>query len=222
MVPVEKIVSLYPHSRNVKEALAMLENMCKQLRKHIYTAHMQWNVHVQARENLNYETFISIEDYQMNMEVMYSENPTSLAYSANKLTVAMCPICIEFKAADGTIAKGAITFLSEDKEHSHQQIQQFEHRMFEIVCEKLHRPLNHWIRYSDGCGAQFKSGYVVADMLRATENYQVKSVSFNYFEFHEGKNCSDSIGSIVKCSFTRGMLKSQQAVCNIDDILAVI
>ena len=59
--------------------------------------------------------------------------------------------------------------------------------MFEIVCEKLHRPLNHWIRYSDGCGAQFKSGYVVADMLRATENYQVKSVSFNYFESHEGK-----------------------------------
>ena len=59
-------------------------------------------------------------------------------------------------------------------------------------------------------------------MLHATENYQVKSVSFNYFKSHEGKSCSDSIGSIVKCSFTRGMLKSQQAVCNIDDILAVI
>ena len=60
----------------------------------------------------------------------------------------MYPICLEFKAADGTIAKGAITFLSEDKEHSHQQIQQFEHRMFEIVRKKLHCPLNHWIRYS--------------------------------------------------------------------------
>ena len=94
--------------------------------------------------------------------------------------------------------------------------------MFEIICEKLHHPLNHWIHYSDGRGTQFKSGYVVADMLHATENYQVKSVSFNYFESHEGKSCSDSIGSIVKCLFTRGMLKSQQAVSNIDDILAVI
>ena len=55
----------------------------------------------------------------MNMKVMYGENPTSLAYSATKMTVAMYPICIEFKAGDGTIAKGAITFLSEDKEHSH-------------------------------------------------------------------------------------------------------
>ena len=40
------------------------------------------------------------------MEVMYGENPTSLAYWANKLTVAMYPICIEFNAADGTIAIG--------------------------------------------------------------------------------------------------------------------
>ena len=87
MVPVEKMVSLYPHFCNVKEALAMLENMCKQLRKHIYTAHMQWNAHIQQ---------------------------------INKLTVAMYPTCIEFKAADGRIAKGVKTFLSEDKEYSHQ------------------------------------------------------------------------------------------------------
>ena len=40
---------------------------------------------------------------------MSGENPTSLAYSANKLTVAVYPICIEFKAADRTIAKGAIS-----------------------------------------------------------------------------------------------------------------
>ena len=58
----------------------------------------------------------------MIMEVMYNENPTSLVYSENKLTVTMYPVCIEVKAADETIAKGTITFLSEDKEHSHLQI----------------------------------------------------------------------------------------------------
>ena len=109
----------------------------------------------------------------------------------------MYPICLEFKAADGTIAKGAMTFLSEHKEHSHQQIQQLEQSMFEIVHENLQHPLNYWIRYSDECGPQFKSGYVVADMLRATENYLVKNVSFNYFESHEGRSCSESIESIV-------------------------
>ena len=42
-----------------------------------------------SRESLDYETSISIEDYQMNMEVMFGKDPTSLAYSANKLTVPM-------------------------------------------------------------------------------------------------------------------------------------
>ena len=70
----------------------------------------------------------------------------------------MYPSCIKFKAADGALAKGAITFLSQDKEHFHQQIQQFEHKMFEIVCDKLHCSSNHWSRYSDGCEAKIKSG----------------------------------------------------------------
>ena len=59
-------------------------------------------------------------------------------------------------------------------------------------------------------------------MLRATENYQVKSEPFSYFESHEGKSCSDGIVSIANCSFIKDILKLQQAVCNIDDILAVI
>ena len=110
------------------------------------------------------------------------------------------------KTSDGAIDKGAKTFLSEDKEHSHQQIQQFEHRMFEIFRENFQHPLNHRICYTDGCGAQCKSEYVIADMLCSSERYQVKTVSFNYFESHEYKGCSDSIGSIVKCSFSRGIL----------------
>ena len=48
----KNIIPFDPHFCNVKEALAMLENICKQLRRHIDTAHMQWNDHVQARENL--------------------------------------------------------------------------------------------------------------------------------------------------------------------------
>ena len=116
----------------------------------------------------------------------------------------MYPSCIKFKAADGTLAKGAITFLSQDKEHSHQQIHQFGHRMFEIVCDKLHCSSNHWSRYSDGCEAKIKSGYVVADMLRAAENTDkcsgpltFKSGSCKYFP-----NCS----YVINRSFQYPML----------------
>ena len=43
-----------------------------------------------------------------------------------------------------------------------------------------------------------------------------------FFESHEGKDASDSTGSIVKCAFIRGMLKSEQCITGIDDILSVI
>ena len=92
----------------------------------------------------------------MNMEVVYKENPTSLAYSSNKKTIAMYPICVEYLGTDGKVNKMAITFLSDDKVHSHQQVKEFERRMFEIVREKLGRPITNWIRFSDGCG------YVIA------------------------------------------------------------
>ena len=132
------------------------------------------------------------------MEVVYRENPATLAYSSNEVSVEIYPICIEYKSPDGKICEGAVTFIWEDKEHSHQQVQQFEKRMFEIVKEKVNRKIKKWIRYSDGCGAQLKSGYVIADLLNVKDLFGLENINFNYFESHEGKNISDQIGSIVK------------------------
>ena len=100
---VEKTVySLNSESCELKVGVERLESMCKPLRKHIFNAHRQWNAHNQLRLDFNDETIISIEDYQMNLEKVHQANPTSLAYASNKFTVAMYPICIEYKAPDGT------------------------------------------------------------------------------------------------------------------------
>ena len=101
------------------------------------------------------------------------------------MTIAIYPICNEFKATDKKISKDVITFLSEDKEHSHQQIQHFEYRTFEIICEKLQHPLNHQICYSYGCGTQLKSEYIVSHLLHESKNCQVKRASFNFSESQE-------------------------------------
>ena len=62
------------------------------LKQHIYIANKQWNAHASARENLTTDSLITIEDYQRNIEVEYIEQPTSMAYSSNKLTVVVYPI----------------------------------------------------------------------------------------------------------------------------------
>ena len=148
---------------------------------------------------------------------------TSLAYSTNKIYVTIYPICGEFKNEDNKICKGAITFnILDNKDYSRQQVQQFEKRMFELFRDKLKRPVNNWIRYSDGCSAQFKSGFAIADMFESKELFNLNGVSFNFFESHEGKSVSDSIGSIVKCAFIRGMMKSEGGVQDLNDIHELI
>ena len=137
VVTLEKtIFNLYPDMCELKKAVETLQEMYKNLRIHIFTAYKQWDAHEQGRRNLDMNTFISIEDYQMNVTVVYSENPTSMAYSSNKHTVAMYPICIEYLDDNGVLIKGAITFISDDKDHCHQQVQKFEERMMEILQEK--------------------------------------------------------------------------------------
>ena len=115
---VEKhVFSLYPHTITVEEAMEKLKVLVKNLKWHIYTAHGQWSAHDVQRSCLDVNSIITVEDYQMNIEVVYTENPTSLAYSTNKKTVALFPICVEFVNSKGELCKGAIAFLSEDNVH---------------------------------------------------------------------------------------------------------
>ena len=88
--------------------------------------------------------------------------------------------------------------------------------MFEIIREKLGRPIHYWARMSDGCSGQFKSRHCVADLMQASSTYDLKQVKFHYFASHEGKNTSDTIGSIVKSALKRGMLKQPEAEIRTD------
>ena len=97
---------MYPETSTVKECLERLKVMLVGLKWHIYTAPRQWTGHEVHRSNLNPISVITIEDYQMNLEVVYRENPTSLAYSTNKKTVALYPICVEFLNEHGQLCKG--------------------------------------------------------------------------------------------------------------------
>ena len=56
------------------------------------------------------------------MEIKYCENPTLFAYTNNKTSFAVHPICTEFLGNDDHLKKGAATFISEDKSHDLQQV----------------------------------------------------------------------------------------------------
>ena len=218
----KNIFGLHPQNKTVGEIVTLFIQMLPKLRKHIHIAHHQWHAHSTARSNLDDNSVISIEDYQQNLEVVYSEQPTSMAYSTNKQTVAVYPICVEFLDVNSSLTKGAVVFVSSDKGHDFQQVKRFEDRMFEILRDKCPHPITNWLRYSDGCASQFRSRKVNANLLSAPQDFNLQNVSFDYFEANEGKNISDSIGSIVKCAFQRGIAKSEQGLTTCKEIVEVI
>ena len=98
---VKYIYSLYTKRETLKVAINQLKINTSDLALHIYTAHRQWEAHSEARKKLCKNTIITVEDYQMNLEAVYSENPTSMAYAGNKVTVALYPICVEYISDNG-------------------------------------------------------------------------------------------------------------------------
>ena len=168
------VFSLYPWTLNIADVVDKLKKMINNLKWHIFTAHKQWNAHDVRRASLDLNSLITVEDYQMNVEVVYTENPTSLAYSTNKKSVALYPICVEYLNDEGLLAKGAIAFLSNDKKHEHQQVEEFELRAFKIIKGKINREIYHWKRFSDGCTGQFRSRFTAASLFKMKEKLDLE------------------------------------------------
>ena len=65
-----------------------------------------------------------------NSEVVFLKNPTSVACSNNKLSVAIYPVCVEYRSGFD-LRKGEIFFIS-DKLHDLQQVFYFYLLIFYI------------------------------------------------------------------------------------------
>ena len=95
--------------------------------------------------------------------------------------------------SDGVLSKAAYVILSDDKQHDHQQVQALEKEAFRLFREDTGINVVNWARFSDGCGAQFRSQYCKRDLVKACDDLKLKSASFHYFEANEGKIISDAV-----------------------------
>ena len=94
--------------------------------------------------------------------------------------------------------------------------------MFEIIYSRIRPIINCWLQFSDVCAAQFSSKFCTADLMHANKEFDLLQSAFHYFESHEGKNKSDTIGSIVKAAFDRGLLKDKsRQVVSVDDVAKI-
>ena len=74
------------------------------------------------------------------------------------------------------------------------------------------------IRFTDGCGAQFKSRFCLADLCKMSgkvldlDQSQKCRVQAHYFASHEGKSDSDTAGSLEKLRAERILLRNTDLV----------
>ena len=73
---------------------------------------------------------------------------------------------------------------------------------------------------SDGCSGQFKSRHSVAELVNLCSKFEFTQVGFHCYASHEGKNTSDTIGSIVKSTLKPDMFKHPEIKIHSDDAVS--
>ena len=126
----------------------------------------------------------------------------------------------------GSVALKGPRVVPSDRKHDFQQIEVFEKKIFEYLREKFQLEPKIWYRWSDQCAAQCKSQYVVEKLRTSAESMgfcKDCQVNFCYFEVGEGKNESDSLGSLIKLAYCRALHRNRdKAARNVPEIAQLI
>ena len=226
----KQVYSLFPVQVSVMEGVKMLESFFPKMKIHVYVATHQYQALKIRTESLNVGDLLTIEDYTMNIDVMYAESTTSSHYSANTISFAGYPIAVRFiDPATLKLAKGAILFISVDKKHDFEQVEIFEKRAVEICELNCGQDFLNWNRWSDNCSGQFKSRKTVGKLVKAAEEVLGENtigesgVTWEFLEANEAKNESDTIGGFSKTALRQTMVRNPDIVIkSAEDMVEVI
>ena len=226
-----EITSLFPVTLDLDAAVEKLKSFFPQMKVHVFVASQQYEALRLRTLSLKETDLLTIEDYTMNFDIQYMETTTSSHYTANTVTFAGYPVAVRFfDRSKQEVAKGAIIFISEDKQHDFEQVEKFEARVIEICEQKCEQVILNWNRWSDNCAAQFKSKKTIGKLTAAKRNVpgvevdpNSVRVSWDFLEANEAKNESDTIGGLSKTALRTTLMRNPDiAIITADDLVDAI
>ena len=202
-----EIFGLFTVCLSGEEAVNLLKKQVVELKSHIFVAYNQWRAKKLCEQNLDSETIMLVVDYQQNLTIELSESTTTTVFGGNAVQIAQFPAVAFFRRSlECPVEKASLNFFSDDLGHDHQQVQALERRTVQIVRERTGCYFRKVVIFSDGCSAQFKSRFCLADfcelpwkVLDAEQDDTSCRVDVHYFASHEGK--SDSGKKLDLCLF---------------------
>jgi hypothetical protein len=206
---------LVPSTPTLSEALALLTNQVKSMLFHVKVTVAQWAAMKNLREQLlpGSGHWLVVVDYQRNLLLEYGEETTGRVFGGSQEQATLYPVVAETRLENGTLFRVGLCFMSGDTIHDFHGVHHFDKLTIAYIRETLGMTCSGYIRFSDGCKAQFKSRRAVIDLERLAAELGLDFVSFHFFASHEGKNLSDQLGSIMKAAYFRirlEMLASDQ------------
>ena len=102
-------------------------------------------------------------DFGKNRTVRYQDEPKSIYYTANQITIHPVVIYFHSKEISNLIVRKSVVFLSDDINHDHNAVDHF----FELAVSHisdLKIKFTKLIVFSDGCASQYKGKGSFADL----------------------------------------------------------
>lgn len=159
---------------------------------HTFVADWQRKQYRHITQNLPEGWVVSVADFAENYRCVNQDEIQSAYYNYQQATLFTmvyhyrCPTC-----KDNTVQESAV-FVSSDLKHDADAVNQFTKQMNEHIQKKI--SIEHYVQFSDGCGAQFKSK---KPFLHLSEE-RSHSMERCYFGSRHGKSACDALGGLVK------------------------
>nr|XP_022298154.1 uncharacterized protein LOC111107308 isoform X2 [Crassostrea virginica] len=159
--------------------------------EHNFVGKWQQRQFLELKQNLPDDAILLVMDFGKNRTVRYQDEPKSIYYTANQITIHPVVIYFHSKEISNLIVRKSVVFLSDDINHDHNAVDHF----FELAVSHisdLKIKFTKLIVFSDGCASQYKGKGSFADL-----SLKKCRIERNYFGSDHGKSeCDGEVGSL--------------------------
>lgn len=198
----------------LKECIDELVTEVKPISAHLFNAAWQNQQFRQVAKHPPPQSVVMVLDFAENYTCQFQDEIQAAHWHHASATVHPivcyypCKICED-------VMQESLVFISPDKRHDYHAVHEFMGKAINHLQQKME--IRQIIRFSDGCGAQYKSKGPFLDVAMSEAEYGIKT-HHNFFGSRHGKGPSDGESAVVKRQATDAVCAGTAVIQNAFDM----
>ena len=206
----KRIISCVEKTAPIKDFTDEIKKDMKTYPQHIFRANWQHHQMANCQSHLKPGEVLLTMDFSENYRCQFQDEVQSGYF--DQVQVTLHP-SMAYYIENGLLVKHAIVGVSNDGKHDSYLVQAFEDMAFEILRDQpafKENPISAVHEWTDGCAAQYKGKKGFAHLSLRKQPAIIR----NFFETSHGKGVCDGIGSVVKNSCLRAVVRRKVIIGN--------